>query len=292
MSWRYVVDTLRGFPWPWASAPLLFVVGGGAQYVGAALAVTVFTFAAPSVVAWLRMLFAAIVLVIWRRPDASSWRWDRLAPAAAFGVATAVMNIAFYEALARLPLGTAVAIEFLGPVAVAAFGSRTPRDLGALALVIGGVLLIADVRWAGSPLGVVLALVSALCWAAYIVLGKRLADRGRGLDDLAVGFVVATVLLSPLVMGAGAVLTSPRLLGVTLAVGVLSTAVPYVLDQIVLRRVGRVRFSLLLALLPVTATVIGFLTPHQRPAVLEFVGIGAVVLAVVLGARPLVTEGS
>lgn len=282
MPIRNVVNTLRGFRWRRVPAPLLFVVGGGTQYLGAALAVTVFPFASPSVVAWLRMSLAALVLLIWRRPAAPSWRRDRLWPATLFGLVTVLMNIAFYEAVARLPLGTAVAVEFLGPVAVAAWGSRTRRDLLALLLVVLGVGLIADVRWAGSPLGVVLALVAALCWAGYIVLGKRVADRGRGLDDLTVGFVVASVVLCPLALGATRVLTSPPLIGAVVAVGILSTAVPYVLDQVVLRRVGRARFSLLLALLPVTAAVIGWLTLDQRLAVPEIVGVAAVVLAVLL----------
>jgi inner membrane transporter RhtA len=199
---------------------------------------------APAAVAVLRMLGAAVVLLAWRRPPAPAWRGARLLRAAAFGLATAGMNIAFYEAIARLPLGTAVAVEFCGPVAVAAVASRRPRDVAAVVLAAVGVALIADVRWSGSPSGVLWALAAAALWAAYIVLGKRVAG-----------------------------------------VGVLSSVVPYVLDQVVLRRVGQARFAVLLALLPATATIVGLIALRQVPSPLEGVGIAAVVVAVALRSR-------
>jgi inner membrane transporter RhtA len=199
------------------------------------------------------------------------------------------MNIAFYEAIARLPLGTAVAIEFCGPVAVAAAASRRPRDVAAVLFAAVGVLLIADVRWSGSPSGVLWALGAATMWAAYIVLGKRVASGGNGLDDMAVGFVVAAVVLAPLlfVEGTGpvAALADPLVLVLAVGVGVLSSVVPYVLDQIVLRRLGQARFAVLLALLPATATVVGLIGLAQVPTVLEFLGIAAVVAAVALRSR-------
>ncbi len=263
-------------------APLLFLLGGTSMYLGAALAVLLFEQLAPSGVAWLRMLGAAVVLLAWRRPGAAAWRGRRLLLAGAFGLATALMNIAFYEAIARLPLGTAVAIEFCGPVAVAAFGTRTVRDVVALLLAGAGVVLIADVRLAGSSAGFALALVAAAFWSAYIVLGKRVALGGNGLDDMTVGFTVAAVLLAPLAAGTGAAWTSPTLLLLGLGLGVLSTVVPYALDQIVLRRVGRARFAVLLALLPATASVVGLLVLGQMPRPLEALGIVAVVTAVAL----------
>jgi inner membrane transporter RhtA len=234
----------------------------------------------------LRLIGAAVVLVAWRRPGAAAWRGARLRRAAAFGVATGLMNIAFYEAIGRLPLGTAVAVEFCGPVAVAAAASRRPRDVAAVVLAALGVLLIADVRWTGSPAGVSWALAAAAMWAAYIVLGKRVAGAGNGVDDLAVGFAVAAVLLSPLLLvggrGALTALGDPTVLVLAVGVGVLSSVVPYVLDQVVLRRVGRARFAVLLALLPATATVIGLVALGQVPGALEAAGIAAVVAAVAL----------
>jgi inner membrane transporter RhtA len=271
-------------------APALFIVGGLSMYVGAALAVGLFDRLSPTAVAVLRLFGAAAVLIAWRRPARAAWQGTRLARAVAFGLATALMNLAFYEAIARLPLGTAVAIEFCGPVAVAALASRRPRDVGAVVLAAVGVLLIADVRWSGSPSGVLWALGAATFWAAYIVLGKRVATGGNGLDDMSVGFVVAAVVLSPLLVVAGgpdaaAALVDPLVLVLGAGVGVLSSVVPYVLDQIVLRRVGQARFAVLLALLPATATVVGLVALEQLPTMLELLGIVAVVAAVALRSR-------
>jgi inner membrane transporter RhtA len=121
------------------------------------------------------------------------------------------------------------------------------------------------------------ALSAAVLWTGYIVIGKRVASEGLGVDGLAVGFAVATVLLSPLALGTGPVWTSPRLLVLGVGVGVLSTVVPYVFDQLVLRRTGQAAFALLLALLPVTATVVGLVVLRQVPTLPEALGIAAVV---------------
>jgi inner membrane transporter RhtA len=270
-------------------APALFVIGALSMYVGAALAVDLFARLSPSAVAMLRMIGAAAVLLAWRRPARSAWRGPRFGQAVALGLATALMNVAFYESIARLPLGTAVAIEFCGPVIVAAVTSRGPRDLGAVVLAAAGVLLIADVRWSDSSSGVLWALAAAALWAVYILLSKRVARSGNGVDDLAVGFAVAAVVMSPLLVlggpaGPGALL-SPLVLVLGIGLGVLSSVVPYVLDQVVLRRLGRARFAVLLALLPATATVVGLVGLGQIPGVLEALGIAAVVLAVALRSR-------
>ncbi|HWM59339.1 MAG TPA: EamA family transporter [Pseudonocardia sp.] len=270
-------------------APVLFVVGGLSMYVGAAIAVGLFELLSPTAVAMLRLVGAALLLLAWRRPGRAAWRGRRLLRASAFGVATAGMNLAFYEAIARLPLGTAVAIEFCGPVLVAAVTSRRPRDVAAAGLAAAGVGLIADVRWAGSPAGVLFALVAAVLWAAYIVLGKRVASAGNGLDEMAVGFATAGVVLSPLLLvgehGALAALADPLVLLAAVGVGALSSVLPYVLDQVVLRRVGQGRFAVLLALLPVTATAVGLVALGQLPGPLEAAGIAAVILAVAVRSR-------
>ena len=267
----------RGIP-----APLLFVTGGCAQYLGAALAVALFDRLTPAGVAWLRMLVAALVLLAARRPPRAAGRSDRLIRAGSFGLVTGLMNVAFYEAIARLPLGTAVAVEFCGPVAVAALGTRTRRDVASLLLAAVGVVLSADVRLVSSPAGFLLALIAAAMWAGYIVLGTRVARAGSQFDDLTVGFGLAAVLLCPLALGTGPVWGSPNLLAMAVGVGVLSTVLPYGLDQIVLRRVGQARFALLLALLPATATVVGILVLGQLPHLPEAAGIIAVAMAVAL----------
>ena len=149
---------------------------------------------------------------------------------------------------------------------------------------------MADAQLSASPAGLALVLAAAALWAGYIVLGKRVADRssragGSGLDDLAVGMAVAAVVLSPLALTTGPVWGSPTLLSLGLGVGVLSSVVPYALDQVVMRRVGRARFALLLALLPATATVVGLVVLAQVPTVVEVVGIVAVVAAVAVSGR-------
>lgn len=280
MGWTRTVLSARRVP-----APLLFVISGLSMYLGAAVAVWLFAEINPSSVAWLRQLGAAMVLLAWRRPGRDAWRGRTFWLAAAFGLVTAAMNVAIYEAIARLPLGTAVALEFAGPVAVAAVGSRTRRDVAALLLVTLGVVLIADVRWAGSPLGVTFALASAALWAGYILLGQRVVSAGLGVDGLAVGFAVATVVLSPLALGTGPVWGSPRLLVLGIGVGVLSTVVPYALDQVVLRRLGRATFAVLLALLPVSAALTGLVLLGQVPGLVEGLGILAVVAGVALRSR-------
>lgn len=260
----------------------LFVLGGISQYVGAALAVLLFASVPAAGVAWLRVVAAAAVLVAWRRPWQTRWTAQRLWLTAAFGIALALMNLTFYLAIDRLPLGTAVAIEFIGPIAVAALGSRTRRDGAALVLATAGVLALADVHLTGSPGGFALALAAGACWAAYIVLGHRVAaDPGlRPRDGLALAMAIGAVLLAPaLVTSAVPALVNPLLLAACLAVGVASSVVPYALEQIAMKRLPRARFALLLALLPATATVVGALILGQVPGLLESAGIALVVAA-------------
>ena len=271
------------------SVPAFFVVGAISQYVGAAIGVFLFETTDPAAVAWLRATAAALVLIAWRRPWRRTWTRRGIAVAGGFGIVTVGMNVAFFEAIARIPLGTAVAIEFLGPVAVATLGSRRPRDILAVAMVVTGVALLAGVQPGADTLGIIFALIAAALWAGYILLGKRVADAGAGLDSLAVGMAVAAaVLAAPLLSGQlledTSVFAQPRTWLFGLGVGVLSTAVPYALDQVVLMRVGRARFAMLLALLPATAAVIGALVLHQVPAVLEVLGIAFVMAALVISA--------
>ncbi len=266
----------------------LFVLGAISQYVGAALAVLLFASVPAAGVAWLRVVAAAAVLVAWRQPWRTTWTRGRLRLVAAFGLALALMNLCFYLAIDRLPLGTAVAIEFCGPIFVAALGSRTRRDVAALTLGVAGVLALADVHLGGSPGGFALAAGAGVFWAAYIVLGHRVAaDRQiRPQDGLALAMAVGAVALAPpLVASAVPALVDPLLLAACLAVGVASSVVPYALEQVAMRRLPRARFALLLALLPATAAVIGAIVLGQVPGVVEAVGI-----ALVVGAASLRTH--
>jgi inner membrane transporter RhtA len=263
-------------------AQSLFVLGALSQYIGAALAVLLFASVPPAGVAWLRIVAAAAVLVAWRRPWRTRWPAARLALVSAFGLALGLMNLCFYLAIDRLPLGTTVAIEFCGPIAVAALGSRTPRDVAALLAAAAGVLALADVHAGGSPGGLALAAAAGVLWAAYIVLGHRLASDAavRAQDGLALGMAIGALGLAPiLVSSAVPALASPLLLGACLLVGVASSVVPYALEQIAMRRLPRARFALLLALLPATAAIVGAVVLGQVPGLVEAAGIAAVVLA-------------
>ena len=260
----------------------LFVLGAISQYVGAALAVLLFASVPAAGVAWLRVVAAAAVLVAWRRPWQTRWTAARLRLTAAFGIALALMNLTFYLAIDRLPLGTAVAIEFVGPIAVAALGSRTRRDVAALLLAAAGVVALADVHLTGSPGGFALAIAAGVFWAAYIVLGHRVAadPELRPRDGLALAMAIGAVALAPfLISSAVPALVDPLLLAACLAVGVASSVVPYGLEQIAMRRLARARFALLLALLPATAAIVGALVLGQVPGLVESTGIALIVIA-------------
>ena len=268
---------------------MFFMAGAVSQYLGAAVGVFLFETTEPATVAWLRAAAAALVLLAWRRPWRRAWTWRSAGAAAAFGLVTVGMNVAFYEAIARIPLGTAVAVEFVGPVAVATLGSRRARDVAAVALVVTGVVLLAGVQTDVDPVGLLFALLAAALWAGYILVGKSVADAGAGLDSLAVGMAAAAVLSAPLLVGVqlgtdAAAFGDARTWVFGMGVGVLSSVIPYALDQPVLATIGRARFALLLALLPATATVVGAAVLAQYPAPAELAGIALVMLALIVNA--------
>jgi inner membrane transporter RhtA len=278
----------------WRVPPqLLFVAGALTQYVGAGLAVLLFARVPVIGVAWLRVVAAAAVLAVWARPwrlaGGAAWSPARLRLVVAFGLALSGMNACFYLAIDRLPLGTAVALEFAGPIAVTALGSRTRRDALALATAACGVLLLADVHVAGSPAGVALALAAGALWAGYVVLGHRVAADaalGASRQGLAAAMVVGALALAPFAAPASAhALLSPALLLACVGVGLASSVVPYALDQIAMARLPRARFALLLALLPATATLAGLVVLQQVPSPAEAAGIALVVCATALGSH-------
>ena len=269
-------------------APAFFVAGAVSQYVGAALAVVLFDRLAPAGVAWLRVTFSGLLLAAWCRPRPRGWTARHWRAVAAFGATLAAMNLCFYLAVDRLPLGTAVAIEFSGPVAVAAIGARSRRHFVALGLAAAGVLLMADVQWQASPGGVLLALAAAALWAGYIVLGRRVASEvvggAGGLAGLTWSMLLGGLVIAPFGLPAvvGGAATLAVLVGCA-AVGVLSNVIPYGLDQLVLARLSTRQFALLLSLLPATATIVGAVLLGQVPRPAEAAGIGLVVAAVIVG---------
>ena len=275
--------TVRGGTAPHLVA--LFLVNAVSQYAGASLAVRAFAAMPAAGVAWVPVLTGAVVLGAWRRP----WRGLRgqtavpLLLLAAFGIVLAAMNLTFYLAIQRLPLGTAVAIEFIGPILVAAIAARGPRNLAALVVAVAGVATLSRISVSGSPVGVIYAIAAGLLWALYIILAHQVARRGLGTTGLAAAMAVGVVAIAPLAAapalesaGHGAVML------LAVGAGLLSSALPYALDQVLLRRLSRGSFALLLSLLPATATVMGLVLLRQVPQPLEILGIGLVVVAVVL----------
>jgi inner membrane transporter RhtA len=268
-----------------------FVCSAVFHYLGPAFAVLLFARVDALGVAWLRIAAAAIVLGAWRRP----WRTVARLGAeprrllAAWGAVLAVMNCCFYLAIDRLPLGTVAAIEFLPVILLAAVGVRTARNLAAIALAVPGVYLLTDVRLAGQPLGVALAFANAMLFALYIVLAHRVARDAdvRGLDGLAASMLVAAVLVTPL-GGWAAVpaIVDPVALLAGAGVGISSSVVPYVLDQLAMRRLPRGTYALMVALLPATATVIGVIVLAQMPSATELAAVGLVIAGVALHREP------
>lgn len=271
-------------------APVLFVGSGLTQYLGAAIAVGLFATIPAAGVAWLRILAAAVLLVLWRRPWRLPWTRRDLGVVALFGLALGLMNVTFYVAIDHLPLGTAVAIEFVGPVAVAAATGSGWRDRAGITLAGASVVLLAGVtlslRGPDAVTGLVAILLAATAWAAYILLGRRVALAGDGVTRLSVAMAVAAVLLAPALAAQAAPVLGSWRLGLTIvAVAVLSSVVPYAVEQVVLRRVTAATFAVLLALLPATAAVIGAVVLRQWPHVLDVAGLVLVSAAIALTAE-------
>jgi len=264
-----------------------FMVSAVFHYLGPAFAVLLFAHVAPLGVAWLRIASAAAIFAAWRRP----WRYYRGLQIPArrnvlmLGGVLALMNVCFYLAIDRLPLGTVGAIEFLGPIGLAALGVRSKRNFSALALAVAGVYVLTTVRLAGQPLGFAFAFLNCALFVLYIILGHRIAADGgtAGIDRLGFAMLVAMVVAFPIgIRDALPAFVSPLLLAAGIGVGVSSSVIPYVCDQLAMARLPRATFALLLSLLPAMASLIGALVLHQLPTPLEVGGIVLVVGGVLL----------
>ena len=264
-----------------------FAVSAVFHYLGPSLAVLLFARLDVLGVAWLRIASAAAVFAAWRRP----WRAYRELSRGggrtllALGLVLALMNTAFYLAVARLPLSTVGAIEFGGTVILAAAGARTPRNAAALALTTAGVAAITAIRLAGQPLGFAFAFANCALFMLYVVLGHRIANAGGcgGIDRLGAAMLIAAVAATP--WGLGGALPAfghPVLLLAGAGVGVCSSVIPYVADQLAMARLERATFSLMLALLPVFACIIGAVVLRQLPTVQDVAGIILVALGVAI----------
>jgi len=267
-----------------------FLVSAVFHYLGPALAVLLFGQIAPLGVAWLRITSAAVLFAAWRRPARLWRRWRASALQTrrlmvAFGIVLAAMNACFYLAIARVPLATVGAMEFLGPVVLAALGVRTRRNAAALGLAVAGVALLSEVQITGHAAGLAFSLANCVLFALYIVLGHRIAAEGggTGIDRLAMAMLIAAVAITPAgIAAAAAAFTRPLLLGAGCGVGLCSSVIPYVTDQLAMARLSRAAFALLMSLLPASATVIGVIVLHQLPRLPEIIGIALVAGGVAL----------
>ena len=262
-----------------------FLVSAVFHYLGPAFAVLMFRHVDSLGVAWMRIATAAVVFAIWRRP----WRFVLTASRSqrgllcGLGAVLGLMNSVFYLAIERLPLATVGAVEFLAPIVLAAIGARSARNVAAVVVSALGVWLLTDIRWVAEPMGLAFAFANCALFMAYIVLGHKIAADGgtSGIDRLAAAMLIALVVASPIgLLQALPALTNVGLLAAGAAVGICSSVIPYVCDQLAMSRLSRATFALLLSLLPAMAALIGAVVLRQVPTVGEMLGIGMVVVGV------------
>jgi inner membrane transporter RhtA len=268
-----------------------FLISAVFHYLGPAFAVLLFARVDVLGVAWLRIVSAAVIFAVWRKPWRAFLAQDQSGRRLllAWGGVLAVMNACFYTAIDHLPLGTVAAIEFLPVIALAALGARSLRNVAALLLAVPGVYLLTDVQLSTQPLGLVFAFANAILFALYIVLADRVAKRPEisGIDGLAASMLIAAVVITPI--GGWAAVPAfgdPHGMLAGIGVGISSSVIPYATDQLALARLSRATYALLVSLLPATAVVIGIVILTQIPTVLETIGIALVVVGVALHRDP------
>jgi inner membrane transporter RhtA len=266
--------------------PHAYFVGSAIfHYLGPSFAVLLFARVEVLGVAWLRIASAALVFAVWRRPWRKLRALDRGGQLliVALGAVFAAMNACFYISIDRLPLATVAAIEFIGPIVLAVLGARTARNLVAVVAAAVGVYLLTNVRFGGQPVGVAFAFANAALFTAYIVLAHRVARHSAmgGVDGLAAAMMFAFVFVSPIgftsAMGA---FGDPVAIAAGIGVGVSSSVIPYVFDQLAMARLARATYALFVSLLPATATAIGIVVLHQLPTPVELAGIASVMASV------------
>jgi inner membrane transporter RhtA len=260
----------------------LLVVGMIATQIGASMAKGLFPLVGATGATALRLTLAAIILSVLFRPwryrlDRAQWRAVLL-----YGGSMGTMNLLFYSALATIPLGIAVAIEFIGPLAVALAGSRKPVDFLWVGLAVLGLLVLLPVGQISGdldPVGIMLAFGAGACWAAYIVFGQR-ASTGGGAHTAALGVSLAALIILPLgIASAGAALIQPAILPMALGVALLSSAIPYAIDMLVLPHLPARTYGILMSAEPALAAMSGFVILAEHLSLLQTAGIVAIVLA-------------
>lgn len=262
-----------------------FGVSAVFHYLGPAFAVLLFPAIGVLGVAWFRIATAAFVFAPITKPWRTFARADAQTRALliALGACLAAMNTSFYLALERLPMSLVAAMEFVAVLALALFGVRSWRNLAAFALVVAGVVILIDVAWVNDPVGLIWSALNAALFAAYVVLGHRAAQSGAGggVERLGAAMFVALLLLIPVgLMEALKAFSMPVLILAGIGVGVASSVIPYVCDQLAMARLPRASFALMLSLLPAMATLIAALVLAQIPSTRDLFGIALVVLGI------------
>lgn len=264
-----------------------FGVSAVFHYLGPSFAVLLFPSIGVLGVAWLRIASAAAIFAPWTRP------WRTLAQAdprtrfllIALGGCLAIMNCSFYLALDRLPISLVAAIEFIGTIGVALYGLRSGRNFAALALTAVGVFILIDVKWSSDPLGLFWAFLNGVLFVGYITLGHRISQGGAsgGVERLGAAMAIALVFVMPIgIVEAFKAFGAPILLLAGIGVGICSSVIPYISDQLAMSRLPRSSFALLLALLPATATIMGVIVLAQIPSPKDVFGVAIVMTGVAI----------
>ncbi len=254
--------------------------------LGAAVSVELFDSVGVGGTAWLRLMFAAVVLVFIARPRYWEWSWAELRAPMTLGLVTAVMMVSLLGAIDYIPLGTAVAIQFLGPLTVAALHSPSRRAIAWPALALVGVLLLTQ-PWSGALnlVGVAFAIAGAIAWGLYIVITQHVGDHFDGVDALAISIptaaVVTTVIGLPQAWGN----VDARVLGSAIVSAVLLPLIPWTLELYALRRLTKAAFGTLMSIEPAIALIVGIVVLRQLPDPLQYVGIACVVVAGIAAER-------
>lgn len=256
--------------------------------LGAAFAKSLFPLAAPTAIAWLRMAVATVIFWLVARPRLRGRSRAEWLVVLGYGLALATMNWSIYQSFARVPIGLAVTIEFLGPLGLALFGARRPRDFIWVALAAAGVAMLgafpARVDWAGMAF----ALLAGVAWACYIVLGRRTGRSWEGITGVSMGSLVgASVFLVPGVLAGGTSLLEPHVLALGALVGLLSSVIPYGLEMVALRSIPSGVFGILMSVEPAAAALSGLLVLGEQLSWIELLAMAAVIVASVGSTRTL-----
>jgi inner membrane transporter RhtA len=261
-------------PWGLAVMAMLSV------QLGSALSVDLISVVGPAGTAWLRLSIGAVIFLALARAPLRQVRRHDVPALLGLGITTGLVTIAFLAAIERIPLGTAVAVEFLGPLTVAALRSHSRRGLVWPALALIGVVLLTE-PWRGDiePAGLGFAALAALGWATYIVLTQRIGDRFTGITGLSITVPIAAITAAVPGIPQAAGHLSVGVLAAAAGLAVLLPVLPYAFEMLALRRMGPTAFGTLMALEPAIGLLLGLVVLHQQPAVVQLVGILLVVLA-------------